>query len=41
MKKDYLNLDEYVRSNLGNISSRFAKNSKFVNAATITPDRLA
>tara|TARA_B110000261_G_C12984606_1_gene317824 strand:+ start:80 stop:760 length:681 start_codon:yes stop_codon:yes gene_type:complete len=36
-----LNLDEYVRSNLGNISSRFAKNSKFVNAATITPDRLA
>ena len=36
-----LNLDEYVRSNLGNISSRFSKNSKFVNAATITPDRLA
>jgi SPX domain protein involved in polyphosphate accumulation len=36
-----LNLDEYVRNNLGNISSRFSKNSKFVNAATITPDRLA
>jgi len=36
-----LNLDEYVRSNLGNISSRFSKNSKFVNAATIRPDRLA
>jgi|TARA_B110001452_G_scaffold255158_1_gene247307 SPX domain protein involved in polyphosphate accumulation len=36
-----LNLDEYVRKNLGNISSRFSKNSKFVNAATITPDSLA
>ena len=36
-----LNLDEYVRSNLGNISSRLSKNSKFINAATITPDRLA
>ena len=36
-----LNLDEYVRNNLGNISSRFSKNSKFVNAATNTPDRLA
>jgi len=36
-----LNLDEYVRSNLGNISSRFSKNSKFVNAATITPHSLA
>ena len=34
-----LNLDEYVRSNLGNISSRLSKNSKFINAATITPDR--
>ena len=31
----------YVRKNLGNISSRFSKNSKFVNAATITPDSLA
>ena len=36
-----LNLDEYVRSNLGNISARFSKNSKFINAATITPDSLA
>ena len=32
-----LNLDDYVRSNLGNISTRFSKNSKFVNAATIAP----
>ena len=36
-----LNLDEYVRNNLGNISARFSKNSKFVNAATIRPDSLA
>jgi SPX domain protein involved in polyphosphate accumulation len=36
-----LNLDEYVRSNLGNISPRLSKNSKFINAATIIPDRLA
>jgi|TARA_B100000768_G_C11273385_1_gene374594 SPX domain protein involved in polyphosphate accumulation len=36
-----LNLDEYVRANLGNISSRFSKNSKFVNAATVTPHSLA
>jgi len=36
-----LDLDEYVRNNLGNISARFSKNSKFVNAATIRPDSLA
>jgi SPX domain protein involved in polyphosphate accumulation len=36
-----LNLDEHVRKNIGNISSRFSKNSKFINAATITPDTLA
>ena len=36
-----LDLDEYVRNNLGNICSRFSKNSKFVNAATITPHSLA
>ena len=36
-----LNLDDYVRSNLGNISARISKNSKFVNAATITPESLA
>ena len=36
-----LNLDEYVRKNIGNISSRFSKNSKYINAATITPDTLA
>jgi len=36
-----LNLDEHVRNNLGSISARFSKNSKFVNAATITPNSLA
>ena len=36
-----LNLDDYVRSNLGNISARLSKNSKFVNAATIAPYSLA
>ena len=36
-----LNLDDYVRSNLGNISTILSKNSKFVNAATIAPYSLA
>ena len=36
-----LDLDEYVRNNLGNISARFSKNSKFVNSATVRPDSLA
>ena len=36
-----LDLDEYVRNNLGHISSRFSKNSKFINAATIAPHSLA
>ena len=36
-----LNLDKYVRNNLSEMSARFSKNSKFVNAATITPFSLA
>ena len=36
-----LNLDKYVRSNLGSMSARFSKNSKFINAATMTPYSLS
>ena len=36
-----LNLDNYVRDNLGNISVRLSKNSKFINSATVTPNSLS
>jgi len=36
-----LNLDDYVRSNLGNISVRLSKNSKFVNSAIHRPNTLS
>jgi len=36
-----LNLDEYVRSNLENISVRLSKNSKFVNSAIYIPNTLS
>ena len=35
-----LNLDNYVRQNLGSTSVRLSKNSKFINSATVTPDTL-
>lgn len=35
-----LNLDEYVRSNLANISVRLSKNSKFINSAISPPNTL-
>jgi SPX domain protein involved in polyphosphate accumulation len=36
-----LDLDDYVRSNFNNFSFRLAKNSKFINSATITPNTLS
>ncbi len=39
MKYD-LDLDKYVRDNVGDIAARFSKNSKFVNSAMLVPDFL-
>jgi len=36
-----LDLDDYVRNNLDNISVRLSKNSKFVNSATVIPNSLS
>ena len=36
-----LDLDDYVRKNIGNISVRLSKNSKFINSGVNVPDRLS
>ena len=36
-----LDLDDYVRSNFNNFSFRLAKNSKFINSATVIPNTLS
>jgi len=40
MKYD-LDLNHFVRNNVKDINLRFAKNLKFINAATVVPDSLS